>query len=276
MNYKLTGISETLLIPLGMRAAESMRAKPIVRDPIAINIVSRIDYDFSKFESARLSQLGVSIRTMLLDKALTAFIDSHPDTVVINLGAGLDTRHARLRLTDIVWYELDVPEVIEFRRQFFNPTDKYHFIAKSMFDYSWMNEIEDTGKSVIIIAEGLFMYFEKRELKKLIWRLADRFPGAEMLLEVLGPFLVGKSKHHDSLSKIENKPEFKWGLKKSRELTTWHPRIKLINEWCYFDYHKDRSGLIGYIVRLPIIRPQVASRIVHLGFDVKTCRGDVA
>jgi O-methyltransferase involved in polyketide biosynthesis len=267
IKHELTGISETLLIPLGMRATESMRAKSIIHDPVAIDIVNQINYDFSKFKSARLSQLGVSIRTMLLDRALTAFINSHPDTVVINLGAGLDTRHARLGLTDVIWYELDVPEAIEFRRQFFSPTDKYRFIAKSMFDYSWMDEIEDSGKSVIVIAEGLFMYFEEKELKTLIWRLIDRFPGAEMLLEVLGPFLVGKSKHHDSVSKIDNKPEFKWGLKKSEELTTWHPRIKLINEWCYFDYHKDRAGLIGYIVRLPFIRPQIASRIVHLKFS---------
>jgi O-methyltransferase involved in polyketide biosynthesis len=266
MSTKLSGIPETLLIPLWARAVEGDKLDPIVRDIKASEIVLEIDYDFSKFESSRLSQLGVSIRTMLLDNAVSAFLRHNPNAVVINLGAGLDTRYNRLELDKIVWYELDLPESMELRRRFFTESEWYRFISKSVFDKSWMDEIEDTGKPVLLIAEGLFMYFDEEELKPLFKKLVDRFPGGEMLLEAMGPFLVGKGKHHDSISKIDGKVEFKWGLKDSRDIAKWYPGITFVEEWCYFDYHKDRAGLVGRIVRLPFIRPRLAPRIVHLRF----------
>jgi O-methyltransferase involved in polyketide biosynthesis len=267
MKQNLTGIPETLLIPLAMRANETLRTNPIVKDRKAIEIVSQIEYDFEKFRSAKLSHLGVSIRTMLLDRELMKFVKKNPNCIVINLGAGLDTRKDRLKLDEVTWYELDVPQSIEMRRQFFTETDNYRFIDKSMFDYSWFDDIDDSGKPVILIAEGLFMYFEESELKGLMWKLAERFSGARMLVEVMGKFIVGKSKRHDSLKYIDNRPEFKWGIKDSRELANWHPGIIFIDEWCYFNYHKDRAGIAGYIVRLPFIRPHIAPRIVHLEFE---------
>jgi O-methyltransferase involved in polyketide biosynthesis len=266
MTERLTGISETLLIPLWARAVETIAPEPIVRDVKAAEIMAQIDYDFAKFESARLSQLGVAIRTMLLDNAVSAFVKRNPEGLVINVGAGLDTRHERLGLEGIDWYELDVPESMDLRRRFFAESEHYHFVAKSMFDDSWMNDINDAGRPVLLIAEGLFMYFVEGELKALFKNLVNRFPTAEMLVEVMGPYLVGKSKRHDSLSQIDGAPEFRWGLRDSRTMTQWCPGVRFIEEWCYFDYHKDRAGWTGRIVRLPFIRPLLAPRIVHLRF----------
>jgi O-methyltransferase involved in polyketide biosynthesis len=228
--------------------------------------VSQLDYDFTEFEKARLSQLGVSIRTMLLDRAVTAFIHHNPSGIVVNLGAGLDTRWIRLGTVDTVWYELDLPETIELRNRFFSESDTYRFIAKSMFDFSWLDEINDADRPVLLVAEGLFMYFEEQQLRELMEKLIGRFPGAEMLVEVMGPAIVGKSRSHDSLSKIADAPEFKWGTRHSKALESWHPKLEVLDEWCYFDYYKKRAGLIGCIVRLPFIRPRINPRIVKLGF----------
>jgi O-methyltransferase involved in polyketide biosynthesis len=267
MKIQLSGVPETLLIPLWARAVEGRKTNPIVYDNKATEILSQIDYDFSKFESSRLSQLGVSIRTMLLDNAVSTFIKHNSEAVVINLGVGLDTLHERLGLKDIDWYELDLPESIELRRRFFTESQRYHFISRSIFDTSWMDEIEDAGRPVLLIAEGLFMYFTEEELKPLFKKLVDRFAGAEMLLEVLGPFLVGKGKRHDSVSKIDSKVEFKWGIKDSRDIMRWCHGINFIEEWCYFDYHKERAGWVSHIVRLPFIRSRLAPRIVYLKFS---------
>jgi O-methyltransferase involved in polyketide biosynthesis len=110
------------------------------------------------------------------------------------------------------------------------------------------------------------MYFKEEEIKPLINEIANRFPGSEMLLEVMGPAIVGKSKKHDSLSKIDNAPEFKWGIKNSKDIMNWNPKIEILNEWSYFDYQKERAGFTGYIVRLPFIRKLIDPRIVHLRF----------
>lgn len=97
MEADLTGVPETLLTPPWARAAETRRPDAIVRDELAVEMLARIDYDLSKLQGARLSQLGVAVRTMLLDRAAQAFLDQNPRACVINLGVGLDTRHALVR-----------------------------------------------------------------------------------------------------------------------------------------------------------------------------------
>lgn len=268
INGTLTGIPETLLIALWARAAATQEAEPIIRDEKAVEMVLKIDYDFSRFESSnRFTKLGVAVRTMLLDNGLSAFLQTHPDAVVINFGAGLDTRHARMECKNVDWYEIDMPESIELRRQFFSETDRYHFIPQSMFDLSWIDGVKPDGLPVIFLAEGLFMYFSEEELKPFFCELAQRFPKSEMLFEMLAPFMVGKSQHHETLKKIDSQAEFKWGLRDSRDMESWHPAIRFIEEWNYYNYHRNRWGLFGTIARLPFFRPRLSCRIVHLRFD---------
>ena len=267
MEQKLEGIPETMLIPLWARAVESRQTDPIIKDDKAVEIISRIDYDFSNFNKAWLSQVGVSVRTMLLDNATLDFLQRKPNAIVINLGAGLDTRLERLKHDNIgCWYDLDVPEAIELRRIFFTESDKNRFIVRSIFDFSWLGDIEPTGKAVLIIAEGLFMYFKEDELKPLFRQLVTRFPGAEILFDKIPPALAGKSKYHDSVSKIGSTAEFKWGLKDGKKMETWDERISFVEEWDYYDYHRNRWKWFGFIGRLPLIGQLFSSGIVHLKF----------
>lgn len=271
MKEKLYGVPETLLIPLWARAAETRERQPIIRDEKAAEILSGIDYDFSRFNRSNLTQVGVSIRTMILDRALSAFLKQHQGSIVINLGAGLDTRCRRLQWDQADWYDLDLPETIALRRRFFTETQRHRFITGSMFDLSWMDRISVSDRPVIIIAEGLFMYFTEAELKPFFQVLADRYPGGELLFEMIDPLIVGRSKHHETVRKIDSKVEFKWGVKDSRILKTWHSGIEIVEEWNYFDYFKKRWKWFGYLARLPFIR--LSNRIVHLRFSGPDTRG---
>ena len=267
MSHGLSGIPETLLIALWARAAATQEADPIIHDENAVAMLSRIDYDFSRFASSnRFTRLGVAVRTMLLDNGLSRFLQRHPDAVVVNFGAGLDTRHARMSCEDVDWYEIDVSESIELRRQFFPETVRYRFIAQSIFDLSWIDVVKPDGRPVLFLAEGLFMYFSEEELKPFFRELAQRVSNAEMLFEMLAPIMVGKSRHHETLKKIDSQAEFKWGLRDSRDMESWHPAIRFVEEWNYCDYHKKRWGLYGAIARLPLLRPHFACRVVHLRF----------
>ena len=267
MKQNLQGVPETLLIPLWMRAAETNRIRPIMEDRKAVEIVSRIEYDFSVFEKSWLSQTGVSIRTKILDDAVVHFLMHNRNPVVINLGAGLDTRHERLSPVDGDWFDLDLPEVIDLRRHFFSEAGHYHMISKSLFDFTWMDEVESAGRPVLIVAEGVFMYFEEAELKPLFRALGDHFPGGTLLFEMLAPMLVGNSKHHDTVKKTASRPEFKWGLKDSSVVASWHPDLEYIEEWNYFDFHKDRWRWFGYVSKVPFMRKRISNRIVHMRFS---------
>jgi O-methyltransferase involved in polyketide biosynthesis len=66
-------------------------------------------------------------------------------------------------------------------------------IAKSVFDYSWIQEIPK-GTPILIIVEGLFMYFTVEEVVELLDLLVKSFEGAEILVETIPPYLVKQSK----------------------------------------------------------------------------------
>ncbi|MFH1135298.1 MAG: class I SAM-dependent methyltransferase [Pseudomonadota bacterium] len=267
---KLKGVPETMLIPLWAKAAESRMTAPIIRDDAALAIVSEIDYDFSRFEKSWPTQVGVAIRTLILDEATRDYLGRHAEAVVINLGAGLDTRLERLGDgAPERWYDLDLPEAIELRRFFFPENGRRRFIAKSILDLSWLDEVEAEGRPVLLIAEGLLMYFSEAELRPLFAGLVERFPGAEMLVELLAPFLVRGTKYHDSVNEIESGVKFKWGPRNGRTVESWGQGIEYLCEWNYFDFHQKRWKWLGRLGRLPVIGPMLSNRIARIRFPAR-------
>ena len=264
---KLTGVPETLLVALYLRAVETQRADGIIKDEKAVEMIQSIEYDFARFNKAWASQVGVAVRTEILDKASTAFIRQYPDASVVNMGAGLCTRFNRVDNGNITWYELDLPEAIELRRRFFTETDRHRFIEGSITDFDWMEQIPGAGdQPVLFIGEGLFMYFEGGEVESIFVEMADHFPGAELLFEINGPISVGRSKYHDALSRTDGQAEFKWGPVSGAICETWDSRIRFIREWNYLDRHRDRWRFMRLFAYIPPLKRQMMNKIVHLRF----------
>ena len=267
MEQKLTGVPETLLVPLWARAIETKHDNPIVKDEKAVQIMDQIDYDFSKFKNQEPTQVSVAVRTEILDNAVKAFINKYPTAVIINIACGLDTRFLRVDNGEIHWHDLDLPEVINIRKQFFTKTERHTMIAKSVFDYSWTEEIV-TGEHILIIAEGVLMYFTEDEVKGLMNKLADTFKGAEMLLESTPASLVKQNQKQDLIKdQYQIEARLQWGIKKGKDITKLNSHIKFIEDWHYFDYHKDRWRIIRWLSLIPTFKDRFGNRIIHLKFN---------
>ena len=89
-------VAETLLIPLYMRAKESRRKDAILRDEMAEYLVENIEYDYTRFDGAKMSEIGCVVRGRYFDDAVRRFIVSHKNPIVVNVGCGLDTRYQRI------------------------------------------------------------------------------------------------------------------------------------------------------------------------------------
>lgn len=123
-------VAETLLIPLYMRAKENRRKNPILCDKLAEQLVENIEYDYSRFDGAKLSEVGCVIRGWYFDHAIRRFIDTHTRPVVVNVGCGLDTRYQRVGNDGkAVFYELDLPESLrEHKAQIRSGIDDGHMV----------------------------------------------------------------------------------------------------------------------------------------------------
>lgn len=260
---RLPGIAETLLIPLWARAMETRRPDAILRDPIALEIFESLDYDFSKFRGAWTTQTGIAVRTKLLDEATSAFMEANPEGVVINLGAGLSTRFSRIDNGSIHWYEVDLPDVIALRRCFFRQTRRYRCISGSVTEPSTLERINAGRRPVMILAEGLLMYFPEADVRSLCERLPKRFPKAQMLLEILAPFSLGMGKYDPCVSQVAGGSlEFRWTLRDCRMMERWGCGLRVLREWNVLNHHRERWGWLNFLT--PYALPALGNRIVHL------------
>lgn len=261
---KLKGVPETMLIPLRARYLESKKENGIIFDPKTIEILDRIECDFSEKKEVSIgSQVGVSIRTEILDEQVSKFLEKNPNAVVVNLGCGLDTRFHRIDNGSVIWYDLDVPEAIELRNKFFEETDRFKFISKSVTDFSWLETIP-RNRPLLFIAEGLLMYFTEEEVKNLFSKTGSAHPESEMLFEAMSPFIAKRTKKHADVKKYH--AQFKWGIKTGADLEQWKQGIKFIEEWYYFDRHQNR---FPFVFRLLSLIPafKKGMKIIHIKFN---------
>jgi len=242
----LTGVSETLFIPLCARARETRRPDRIIRDDLAVEFDEKLQYDCSRFDWFWAAQVGVAVRTLILDGQTTEFLRRYPRAVVVNLGSGLCTRFNRLDNGSVIWFELDLPSVQEVRRTLVEESDRHRFLTGSVMDFSWIDAVKQApAEGHLFIAEGLLMYFSVADVRHLLMELKRNFPDAELLIEAISPMLAATSWMHPLLSKTNAR--FAWGVESLKTLETWIPGLRLIDEWYLFDYYPRRWRFLSWL-----------------------------
>jgi O-methyltransferase involved in polyketide biosynthesis len=183
----LTGVSETALLTLQVRASEARRPDSIIDDPMAIELVDSIDYDFAKFGYARRQDMA--LRALAFDRATRSYLRDHPGATVVALAEGLQTSFYRLAGASegagdrFRWMTVDLPPIVELRRRLLPPSERVEMVAQSALDYSWMDRV-DSGDGTFITAEGLLMYLQPTDAMALITECAKRFPGGQMMFDL--------------------------------------------------------------------------------------------
>lgn len=225
-------VQETLLLPLWGRAYETQRPEPRLRDDKAVEIMAKVDYDFSKIHKTQaMSQHGWVARSLHTDKLAKEFIDKHPQASIVNLGCGLDTTFSRIDNGSITFYELDFPDVIELRKHFYTDNDRHISIASSFHDTGkWFDKIK-VADGLLFLAGGVFMYSGEEQMKKFFIATADYFKNCEFYFDAMSPLgvkiakkMVLKKGGMDSLENLEG-----WALKPAQAIEKWDKRFKIIS-----------------------------------------------
>lgn len=237
----------TNLVTLYLRAHESRTERPILGDRAAAEAVDRIAYDFKRIH--RMSWPGanqylVALRARQLDDWCADFLARHPDAVVLHLGCGLDGRAFRLDVPPAVsWFDVDQPGVIGLRRRLYDDSDRYRMIGSSVTELQWLDQVP-TGRPTLMIAEGLLMYLHEHEVRRLLQRLSDQFTGGEMHFDTLSALAP-------LLSKLFTRGIIKWGIRDVREIATWNPRLRFLEQTPVLaDYNRIPSAAVRLIYRL--------------------------
>lgn len=265
-------VSFTLLATLYSRAHESRSKDPIFTDPQSEEIVrqltpllaqspNKLHQNLAKGKVDKNLVVHIALRAKRYDAYTRSFLQQAPDGVVINIGAGLDTRFQRIDNGQVQFYDLDFPEVIDLKRKLLNERDRYRFIPSSVLDFAWMDQVAAfKDRPFLFLAEGVFMYLREEEVKLLVLALQANFPGCELVCEVVNAVWLWPSLKWMIDMKLQREMQFgkgvtyHFGIHDGQELESWHEGIEFLDEWSYFDAPEKKLGMLKLFRHIPLLR----------------------
>jgi O-methyltransferase involved in polyketide biosynthesis len=272
MTISLPDVAKTGMLTFYCHVIESQISNPILLDEKAVEISrqlnpvltdssSRLLRNLSKGKVSQELVVHINLRAKKYDEYASSFFMKNPNGILVNIGCGMDSRFQRIDNGEMICFDLDLPEMIEFKKQFYEETDRYHFIAASVFDYAWMDQVAKMGRRpVLFMAEGVFMYLDGEKIKDLILKLQSCFPGSELVCEVVTAFFTRKPWNRMVAVKLNQQmgvgkeAVFTFGVHNSHELETWHSGIEYLDDWSYFDTRHPRLGWMGILGNVKFMR----------------------
>jgi O-methyltransferase involved in polyketide biosynthesis len=228
---ELGDIQKTLLLPLWGRAVETQKRKPLLFDHQAVSIIQSLPYNFTLIAQniSKLSQLSWIARSIYFDQRIKAFINHYPEAIIVNIGCGLDTTFDRIDNGKLQWFDLDLADVIDLRKKYIPETDRRRFIATSVFDQAWLNEIKDINHLMFMFA-GVVYYFKEEDVKKLFSQFSNEIPGVEIIfdyssskgIEIANKLVIKRGGMNESANLV-------WGIDDIHDLEKWGTRIEVLH-----------------------------------------------
>lgn len=264
----LEGVPQTLLMPLIGRARFSQKPYSPIRDALAIQLVESLNYDFAELEKHLGSvTLYFLARAYHFDSAITHYLKKNPNGKIVNLGAGLETAFFRVDNQKLTWFDLDLPEVISLREKLLPKSDRMHAIAKSLLDYSWIDEIKNHGDEFFFFSGGVLPYFKEEEVKELLNEMAIRFPRSEFFFDTIST----KGMHYANKMLAQSKMSdalMQWSMDDATSLERGSSHIKVVDQMHYFKRIKMMKGF-PLSLRLRMFFYDLVSKpqIIHLKFN---------
>jgi O-methyltransferase involved in polyketide biosynthesis len=267
---RLTKEKETYLATLYGKALDAKAEHPILGDRFAADAVARIDYDFKALKLPRGADITLPIRALHFDQWTRAFLAANPESTVLHLGCGLDTRVYRIDPGPKVrWYDVDFPDVIALREQLYPEREGYRRIGSSVTELSWLDAIPgDTP--VFVIAEGLLMYLHEQDGTALLRRITGQFPSGQLAFD---GYSGGMTRLVSRLVTVRGaKVKLVWGVDDPHDLEKQVPKLRLVEDVPFLTMPDVVSGLArnglsramhGMMGRLPFYRHLVR----HLRYE---------
>ncbi|MGV3525223.1 MAG: class I SAM-dependent methyltransferase [Candidatus Sericytochromatia bacterium] len=263
----LQGVSETLLIPLFCRYWESLRPDGLIQDPVAVKVAETLlpalhtsprgfHQDIVKRRWPSQLQVVLGLRTRHFDQLTLRFLAQHDHPQVVVLACGLDSRYERVGSPAVDWLEIDLPPVMALRERWLPAAPGVTRLAASVLDSAWLESL-DLRRPTLILAEGLLLYLPKDQIRWLFREIAGTFAQAELAVEVAvdwvvqqmnGGLLTGQFQRQ---FRLERGTTYQGGLRSLHEPESWHPRLKALSKWTYFDRPEPRLGWMNAVAWTP-------------------------
>jgi methyltransferase (TIGR00027 family) len=143
---------------------------------------------FEPFSTEKMPNISNIVRCYLIDEAICKQIAEHPNSLIISIGAGFDSRPYRIKGGE--WVEIDEPQIIEYKNEKLPVAECANQLTRISIDFSKETLTEKLAayrlhQHVILAIEGVFMYLENPAIEITIKQLQMLFPKHILLCDLM-------------------------------------------------------------------------------------------
>ena len=163
---KLGVPEDTLFVPMLGRIYASEYCPQILYDPKALELKKKLPSGLSEQDGqSQYTLLASAARSANMDRYIRTFLEHRPNGVVVQLGCGLETTYSRCDNGRSRWYAVDLPHVVEYRRELLPEPERETYLAGDAFAEDWIRQIraDVPDAPILVTAGGLFHYFEENK-----------------------------------------------------------------------------------------------------------------
>ena len=184
---KLGVVEDTLFVPMAGRIYVSEHYPQILYDEKALDLKKKLPSALLEQDGQSQYTLQASVaRSANMDRYIRAFLERRPDGVIVQLGCGLETIYYRCDNGRARWYAVDLPHVVEYRRELLPEPEREIYLAGDAFAENWIRRIRADAPDALILvtAGGLFHYFEGNRVVELL-RMLTGFGEIEIVFDTV-------------------------------------------------------------------------------------------
>ena len=196
----MNNVNKTLYIPLYGKAYVSKKGI-ILNDKKAEEIWEAEGFELKGKSKSKWLAYYMGMRSSVFDNWLAEQMKKDSEAVVLHIGCGMDSRVLRVGTDGHLWYDIDFPTVIEERKKYYTEDECYHMIEADVRQQKWLEAVPN-AKHAIIVMEGVSMYFEPQELRKVLEQISAHFETVNLLMDCYTTFAANASKYKNPINDV--------------------------------------------------------------------------
>jgi methyltransferase (TIGR00027 family) len=214
MSSPIQNVSDTALWVGAYRAKETERSDALFRDPFARQLVGDRGFEIAQsMPNKEILSTFIAVRTRMIDDYIYELIRGGVD-LVLNLGAGLDSRPYRMELpSQLAWIEVDYPAMIERKEKILageKPRCALERIKLDLADREARKrsfaDLNARYKKVFVLTEGVVPYLTNEQAAGLAEDLAAMDHFQFWMLDYLTAAAAKRVRRQAFHRKLKNAP----------------------------------------------------------------------
>ena len=182
-----TDLEETLFVPMLGRIHATENFPNILNDRVALGLKSKLPNNIKGAKTqTEYTLLAGAVRSSNMDRYIQDFLSRNSNGIIVLLGAGLETTFFRNDNGKNKFFEVDFPEVINYREKLLGNHDRDILVKGDALKEDWLEFIRKDypDNPMLVVCSGVLYYFKVSQVELMCSNI-KKYGNAELVFDIV-------------------------------------------------------------------------------------------